>query len=388
MGRDSFKGLLAAVFLAGTPFAADAQVAERALEDPLVFPEQFNAVAGLRELADGRVMVSDGLGQQLLILNMEDGTMTRIGREGQGPREYKTPDALFPMPGDSTLLVDLGNGRLTMLGPDGSFGETMPIGQQEGGRMVVLLPRAADAEGWLYFSSIIRMAGAGAGIPDSAPVTRFDRRTRTIDTVAMVKLEDRKVKRSGGPNNRSVGITPVPLSRRDAWGVARDGSVVLVRSGDYHVEWIGPDGAVTAGHPVRYEPVRIKKADKIEYVENAARNALSIAMRVNNGRPTMSFGRGGSRINREIDRYEWPEFKAPFTGSTVRVDHQGNAWVRRSVPAGSPVVFDVFGRDGNLKERVTLPEGRNLVGFGAGVLFAIVYDDMDLVTLERYRLET
>ena len=92
-----------------------------------VFPEDFGTIQTIRELADGRVLVADPLGGALFVVDMDAGTRTVIGTEGQGPGEYRQPDAVWPLPGDSTLLVDLGNGRLIALGPDLSFGETSPL---------------------------------------------------------------------------------------------------------------------------------------------------------------------------------------------------------------------------------------------------------------------
>ena len=54
----------------------------------------------------------------LFVVDMDAGTRAQVGAEGQGPEEYRQPDAVWPLPGDSTLLVDLGNGRLVVLGPD------------------------------------------------------------------------------------------------------------------------------------------------------------------------------------------------------------------------------------------------------------------------------
>ena len=53
-------------------------------------------------------------------------------------------------PGDSTLLVDLGNGRTVMLGPDLRFGPTAPIALTEPGPgrpLVLALPQGVDSDG-------------------------------------------------------------------------------------------------------------------------------------------------------------------------------------------------------------------------------------------------
>ena len=164
-----------------------------------------------------------------------------------------------------------------------------------------------------------------------------------------------------------------------------DGSVAVARSGDYHLEWFGPDGSMTSGQPVAYDPVSVKKADKEEWLEELS-SGLSISVSVENGRRTTSFGRGGGPSDGSIGDYEWPKTKPPFRGNSVRISSNGDAWVERYMPAGTPDTFDVFGPDGSLKGRVVLPAGAELVGFGKSAVFLVRRDEVDFQWLERYSL--
>ena len=71
-----------------------------------VFPVDFTQIRGTRELSDGRVIVSDRLDKGVVVADFSRGTITRIGRTGSGPAEYRLPTSLSPMPSDSTLLSD------------------------------------------------------------------------------------------------------------------------------------------------------------------------------------------------------------------------------------------------------------------------------------------
>jgi hypothetical protein len=330
-------------------------------------------------------MIADPLGQVLIIADMGAGTADTLGGVGQGPAEYRQPDGLFALPGDSTLLVDLGNGRLTVLAPDGSFGSTMPIAQGEpgaGGGLLIVLPRGVDEQGRLYFQPF--GGRSGAGLPDSAAVLRLDRASGAVDTVTMVKLPEMKRSVSGGAGDQNVNITPVPLSPQDAWAVAPDGRVAVARSGDYHLEWILPDGSVVRGAPIAYRPVKIERADKEEWAENLG-NGLRIAVMVSNGERRVSFGRGGSGGAPDLDKFDWPDTKPAFVSNGVWVAPEGDAWVERHVPAGSPARFDIFGSDGRLEGTLILPAGRKLVGIGQGAVYAVRTDDLGMQWLERYR---
>ena len=119
-------------------------------EPTAVFPDDFGAIQTVRELDDGTVLVADPLGGALYRVDLDAGTRTRVGAEGQGPEEYQQPDAVWPLPGDSTLLVDLGNGRMVGLGPDLSFGPTSPLsaGDPRSG-LVLAIPTAVDRDGYV-----------------------------------------------------------------------------------------------------------------------------------------------------------------------------------------------------------------------------------------------
>ena len=385
-------GLAAALAAVGAPTVA--QVPEHKLSKPdATFPEAFSLIQGLRELPDGRVMIADPLGQALVVADLRSGRADTLGKVGQGPREYRQPDGLFALPGDSTLLVDLGNARLTVLGPDGSFGATTPLTQGEsgpgpGGGLMIVLPRAVDGKGRVYFQGMMG-GGPGQALPDSAPVMRWDRGTGRIDTVAMVKIQELKRSTSGATGNQNVMVRPVPLSPQDAWTVGWDGRLALVRSAGYYVEWVNADGRVVRGGPVTYRPVPVRTADKEEWVAGMG-NGVQVSVSIENGRRSMSMRRGGGagRDAPDLDSFEWPEVKPAFTANGAAISPDGALWVERYMPAGSPRAFDVFAPDAKLVARVVLPAGRRLVGFGKGVVYLAWNDEFDLQYLERHRRPT
>jgi hypothetical protein len=375
-------GLLA---IPSAPLAAQIRLAQ----PTAALSEDFGAIQTVRELPDGRVLVADPLGKALYLVDLAAGRRTVVGREGQGPEEYRQPDAVWPLPGDSTLLVDLGNGRLVALGPDLSFGPTSPISVGEpqlGGPMVFAIPQGIDGEGRIYARAMGGGLGGGA-YPDSADILRIDRGTRTPEPAAKFKIQSVTQQTSGGANNRNVAISPIPLSPEDAWGIAPDGSVVLVRSSDYHVERVAPDGTVTLGSPIPFETVRIGTAEKEEYLAEQGRSGggVQVGVEVVNGQMSMSFARAGGGA-REIDQYTWPEVKPPFYSGRVPVDPASRAWVRRHVKAGEPSTYDVFDKAGNRVETVLLEGGRRVVGFGSGTVYVVAFDEFDLNYLERYAM--
>jgi hypothetical protein len=342
--------------------------------------EPFSSVAGLRELSDGRLIVSDRLEVALRMVDLDGGRIQEIGHEGSGPGEYRMPDDLYALPGDSTLLVDFGNMRLTVIEPDGTLGESFGMMRPEG---FLLFPRGVDAEGRLYLdlSNVMSMR-PGESLPDSFAVVSFDRATGAIDTIAQLpRPEIAQVQsRGGGASFSGHGVRPFEVA--DDWSVAPDGRVALAWGGTYRLEWRSESGPPVVGPAVVYEPVKVTQADKEAWADRMS-SASMMAISTDGGR-----GRTVTMPRPDVDELDWPEVKPPFGRNAVSVTPEGEAWVRRYVRSGDPETYDVFDASGRRVRQVVLPEDRTLVGFGRGVLYVAHVDENDLQWLERYRVGT
>jgi hypothetical protein len=371
-------GRFVAVLLAASSAGVAAQGAPRtALSKPdATFPEPFSNVAGLRELSDGRVVLSDRLEQSVSILSLTTGDITPVGRQGQGPGEYTMPGALFAWPGDSSLLFDVGGMRGLAIAPNGTVGRTVDF-QMPGG--LPIMPQGVDARGKIYTRppSLLR---AGHSQPDSTPIVRFAGGEPATDTVAWMKTtgvgEGVMAFRSSGGAAPAVRMTP--YATEDGWVVAPDGRIALVRAADYHVEWIGSDGRRTAGPQIPYTPVKIGKAEKEEWADQMG--GAVMMMRTPEGSRTMRPPRPN------IDDQTWPEMKPPFVAGGIRVSPEGELWIQVSQPAGTTTaLYDIVDARGRRIRQVVLPEGRRLVGLGKSTLYTVRRDADDLEWLERFR---
>ena len=75
------------------------------------FGEPFSQIAGIRELSNGKVIVSDQRERIVLLIDMKTQASTRIGREGSGPGEYGTPQRIIALAGDTSAIQDPSNVR-------------------------------------------------------------------------------------------------------------------------------------------------------------------------------------------------------------------------------------------------------------------------------------
>jgi hypothetical protein len=66
-----------------------------------------------------------------------------------------------------------------------------------------------------------------------------------------------------------------------------------------------------------------------------------------------------------------PDYMPPFAGTSARPDADGNLWIRTTTPGSEAgnVVYDVIASDGKLVDRVDVPKGMTIVGFGKGVVY-------------------
>ncbi len=373
--RDVFGGLAIVLVIAAVPLQAQ-DIPD--LEPAGSLPESFGYMSNVRELADGRVMIADPLGQVLVVVDLQAGTADTIGRMGGGPKEYRQPDAVFALPGDSTLLVDLGNARLTVVDPEFQFGDTYSATQGDGRGMVLVLPRFEDSP---YF---LQQAFGPGGVRDSATVMRFDRSSGESVAIARVKLPE--IEESGGGGMRMIRMRP--LSPRDDWAVAPDGRVAIVSAADYSVTWIHPDGHTIAGPPNDYRPVRVGDAEKELWSGAMMRSGLSVGMQMStSGERSVALTRGGGGGPQSpFDSADWPDVAPAFRYGGAVVTPNGDLWVERYVSSGDDPLFDVFDENGQKRGELKLPAGRQVVGFGDGTVYLARIDEDDLQWLERYRL--
>ena len=345
------------------------------------YAEPFGYVGGMRVLSDGRLIVADPLGQVLVLVNRDTGVADTLGRLGGGPNEYRQPDAVFPLPGDSTLLTDLGNARLTVLSPDGVFCETSSIPREvAGGVQEIVLPRFVDSAGRIYYQPD---NFSRSGPPDSAYIVRYDRNTNAVDTIGSVMLTPSEESRSGS----RVMMRRGPLRPRDDWALSTDGSVAIVRGTDYSVEWIKPDGNRIIGPSNRYESIRISAAEKKEWITNAAIENINMRMMMSaSGERTIQFSRGGSSRNVGVDDYNWPRYLPPFRNRRSLVGPDGILWVERYTKADDPPIIDRFDELGNRIDSFELPHNRRVGAFSENVAFLVHTDEDGLQWVEEYRL--
>jgi hypothetical protein len=350
---------------------------------------------------------------------------------------------LIPYRGDSTLFVDPQSLSMLVIDPAGKVGRVMSVPRSQDAMMLAAntafgMP-GFDASGRLVYRGNFRPQLPPMGpngpmgppqMPDSAPIVRIDLATRVLDTVAFIKTPKVKMDMTRSDDGRISITTQVnPLPVVDDWAVLSNGSVAVVRGQDYHVDIFGADGKKSTAVKMPFEWQRLSDEDKVAFIDSvkAARERLLAAQEAggtpvpgggvatgaaggqisgqvmvfggpDGGAPPARGGAGaagaagagplrGARVN-FVEPSELPDYKPPFFSGSMRADTDGNLWIR-TIPtkaiAGGPI-YDVVNAKGELVDRVQVPAGRTIVGFGAGGTVYLSAREKDASHLERARI--
>jgi hypothetical protein len=410
-------------------------------------PAPFGNVTTVRHLPGGRVLVNDLARRQVLMFDSTFANAVVVVDSAAGAANAYGPrtGGMIAYRGDSTLFIDPASMSMLLIDPSGKIARVMSVPRsQDAG---ALASAAFGAPGFdpagrlIYraFPSFTMPAPSASGAflmptpPDSAAIVRVDLATRKLDTVAFIKTPPASSSMSrtdDGKMQVTLRINPLPLA--DDWTVLPDGSIAVVRGRDYHIDWVSPDGTRSASPKVQYDWQRLSDEDKERLIDSvkamrermaaSAPPVTTVAGGPGGGemRTRVGGAEGGARAGGErmvvsgamvmggggtpniqinganmappvityVSPSELPDYKPPFFPGAVRADADGNVWVR-TVPTkptpGGPV-YDVIDRQGTIVDRVQLPEGRTIVGFGAGTVYLATRDAAG-VKLERARLK-
>lgn len=352
----------------------------------------FTAIGPVRALAAGGVLVGDFWKRRVILF---DSTLSKfsvvLDNNGTaGGRYGDRPAQLFPFLGDSTVFVDLSAQALLVIAPNGTVARVMALpnardlnavnnpsgtpGFDLKGRMIYRsirsTRRVSNEELMSHDSGTITMEP----VVDSAPILRADPESRTTDTIGMLKIA---ASRTGWYSLRRgiAGITLLnPLQFGDEWTVLADGTVAVVRSVDYHIDWIHPDGTTTSTPKMPFDWRRITQEDKVRMLDSIVKFAEDLAAHPPPGeevyKPLVPY--------RAVEPEDLPDFYPPVRPDQVKADPDGNVWIlpttsKLSTPSSPGLVYDVVNRAGEIVERVRLPENRVLAAIGPGGVVYMKY---------------
>ena len=145
-------------------------------------------VADARRLSDGRIVIIDGQANHLLTFDQGGSFIQAWGREGEGPGEFRRPEALALLPGDSVVVFDDGNRSASVFAPSGAFvrrvAHPIPFAPPSGMSTAesCCVPVGAGADGSIFWRLPETWSGVDPG-PTTTVLVRLDAGGSDLDTL-------------------------------------------------------------------------------------------------------------------------------------------------------------------------------------------------------------
>jgi hypothetical protein len=281
--------------------------------------EEFTLLRAVRELSDGRVLVTDAAENRLVVADLSTGSVTPIGRIGSGPGEYQRVSALVALAGDSTIFPDHQNRRWHLMA-GAAIVATLPP-ETPVVRLSPGIILGADRNGHVLTQrSVQRQQFDPNAAPDSLYVVLADRATGRADSVARMLPQPALVRgsgrgRDGGPAMFEVFILPFTSGEQAL--LFADGWIAIARLDAYRVDWRSPEGRWVRGARLPFTPVKVDDREKRAHMERMARAT---------GRPPRD----------PASLAEWPATIAPFEPGGLLASPDGRLIISRTPTAEAP----------------------------------------------------
>ena len=396
----------------------------------------FGSVTSVRPLPGGGAIVNDLTRRQLLVLDGEFKLKAVIADTTPATaNSYSSRMAgLIPYRGDSSLFIDPQSLSMLVIDGVGEVIRVMAVPRPEDATFMIGGPFGTpgfDPQGRIVYRGFVRPSGRGMGMnmggppqpgqpfrapqmSDTAPVYRVNLATRALDTAAFFKIPGSTVSMTQddkGGMRVSVVTNPMPVV--DDWALMPDGRIAVIRGKDYHVDWLESDGKWTSTPKIPYNWERMDDdakgkfldSTKVELEKQREANQKAMASGINNAGAMLAGAAGGGsmRIEMRMDgggggggggggrpqqgvqaiqmpainmvpAKELPDYRPAFKMGAARADQDGNIWIRTTSPSDAGAIYDVINSKGELVDRVKLPFGRVISGFGPGVVYMGVQD--------------
>lgn len=288
--------------------------------------EFFGVISRVTTDPDGNVYLLDSQLSEVKVFSPEGEYLRTIGREGEGPGEFRRPQDMFFLPDGNLGVLQLAPGRIIMFTLDGDpmgdyplpkgEGGATPIlvgGQRMGKNLVLVLNENKMGEGKLDITRSLAVID-----PNGKELQRLVSETRTLDFANAVFDEK----------------TWSTFDRR--WAVGPDGRVFAVTQfPDYEVVVWGPEGKKERVITRAFER-RARTQEQIDRVKSIFET-----------------------FTRQVPNAQVKVSSEDQDINTIYPRADGTLWVMnsrgaRDKPDGSLGMFDVFDPEGRFQRQVTL----------------------------------
>jgi hypothetical protein len=322
----------------------------------------FSLVRSTARLGDGRIVVANYGTRQLRFYDSNGRFLKAVGGLGKGPGEFNWLGKALRTDGDSLILWDPNNARLSVLDSSGRFVRSVPL--QRGQGVSFPDPFGRSSDGALIGQIGSRSSNVGA-VRGNAIFVRYGPDLLPIDTIAERPGTERYIQPCGGG---MCGYDP-PFARSTSAAFSRDR--LYVGSADrYEISVIGTDGRLIRS-------IRLAAPNREVTSADAARQREAL------------LGRAKPAARQELERV-YAAMTVPKTMPAyrdLRVDRVGNLWVEdyRVTDDDAPR-WTVFDSTGRMLGALATPRSLRIDEIGDDYLLGVFRDSLDVEHIRMHRV--
>jgi hypothetical protein len=326
-------------------------------------PYQFYDVRGAVRLGTGEIVVADFTSNQIRWFDAKGTFVRTVGREGGGPDEFQAILGMWRTPGDSLAVLDYGNARMTMLGPEGNLGRLFRAAQE--GALAQPLGVFGDGSFLAYWYRSREEGERTEGVHRGHAL--FIRWTPSGEPVGTIVDRPGAVRYHGTVAGRYLRASP-PYTNPTGFTVATAHEGWYYSSLDgYEIEQYSADGELQRLIRRDLPPQAVTQ----ELVEEWREYALERFALM----PT---------VFRQWRANLPPPENLPPHGDFI-VDVEGNLWVAE-YSLEEPEHWSVFDRMGHFLGTVYVPPGGTLTQIGSDFVLGIWTGELDVEQVRVYHL--
>jgi hypothetical protein len=337
---------------------------------------QFGRIGDLAVTPDGDIAVIDQLAGVVRVFDLNGQYVRSSGRPGRGPGELsRSANGIYALGGDSLLVLDPGERRITVFAPDGSVAS------------IVGLPPAPMGQGWA------RLAG-GDFLMRGLTISRLDGRFSFWDALLGVRADgassdtifefDYAKTDLGSPGRLRIQL----IVNNPSWARLQDGRIAWTALDRDYVQVLDSTGRVVSRiRHAQWQSKEITPADKSAMVELLRIKLRSI---------------GGDASFADSPLVEAPERLPAITA--VRAGPQATLWVQLMGPVESidPMAINapdradflggatwhVLDSSGSFRGAIQLPPRFRILRMTDDAIYGAARDDDGVERIVRLRLST
>jgi len=330
---------------------------------------QLFGVAGAHRFPDGRIVVANAGSREVRVFSPDGTHLRSFGRRGAGPEEFEMP-VLVGAVGDTLLVVDAPQHRLTLVHPDQGFVGVVRVSDDVGGW---LYPSGTFGNGQVVFGGAFDMRRIGE-LKNGMNRAHTFYRSCNLDGSLAVDFGDKDgteffIKDLEG-SDQDARPALIPFAKGPLATVS-PGFFFFSDGDGYEIEVYEPSGRMVRLIRLERDPVSVTPSDGERYVEGEVEGIEN---------PEQA-----AAMRAYLSALPLPEFFPPY--GLMLADQEGYLWVEDFQPPGVPIpLWSVFDPTGALVARITLPDRFQLLEIGGDYLLGVGRDEMDVEYVQIYPL--